>query len=253
MIKKFFGKIFMMKKKQFLLLMTLFTLNLVSFPLYSQNNLPPQTTYRIESVFQVNIESAIGPAIYDYLRTSMEHIEKVNGKNPNHALLIKMSTPGGLVSTTKQILNLMGETSFPVIVWIGPQGSSATSAGAIISAGAHYIYMSEGTNIGAATPIGLGGDLAPSKNNKENEKDKESKSSDSDVRSKAINDLVALTKSLAESKGRNPEAFGMMITQATSLTAKEALKKNVINGMANEISDIWPQLMKTSLTIKHQT
>ncbi|MDH4466447.1 MAG: hypothetical protein QE271_00195 [Bacteriovoracaceae bacterium] len=242
----------MIKKNPFQLIVALLALNLICFNLYSQDHMAPKNTYQIESVFQIDIDSAIGPATYDYLKTSVEQIEKINSKNPTNALLIKMSTPGGLVSTTKQILNLMGETTFPIIVWIGPQGSSATSAGAIISAGAHYLYMSEGTNIGAATPIGIGGDLGPKKNNKEKEEEKVTKSPDSDVRSKAINDLVALTKSLAESKGRDAAAYEMMITQAKSFTAQEALSKNVINGIANEMSDIWPKLLKSSFKIKNQ-
>jgi membrane-bound serine protease (ClpP class) len=217
-----------------------FWIFLVSFFLLSSLiKASAQETYVIKDMLQININSAIGPATYEYLKSALHQLPPLNA-----ALLIKMSTPGGLVSTTKQILNLMGESHVPVIIWIAPQGSSATSAGAIISAGAHFIFMSQGTNIGAATPIGLGGDLAPKKN--------ESQNDTGDVRAKAVNDLVALTKSLAQSKGRNASAFESMITNATSFSAKDALANHVIDGIADDEKQIWSQLDSKEIQIQNK-
>src|SRR5690606_209302 len=112
-----------------------------------------------------------------YLRTSFKQAQSEDFQ----AILISLNTPGGLVSTTKDILTLFGESDLPVIVWIRPEGASATSAGAIIAAGSHLLFMSDGTNIGAATPIEMSGDIKQQ-----------------DARSKAINDLVALVQSLSE-------------------------------------------------------
>lgn len=162
--------------------------------------------------FEIN--SAITPATFRYL----ERVKKLDKKT---AILIKLNTPGGLVSTTKDILTLLGSQFRPVIIWVTPEGASSTSAGAILSSAAHFLYMHEGTNIGAATPIGLGSDI------KEN-----------DQRSKAINDLVALVKALCESRGRPVTPFVEMIETAKSFTAKEALKLKFIDGVVNNRSDI---------------
>ncbi|MFT6604283.1 MAG: membrane-bound serine protease (ClpP class), partial [Bacteriovoracaceae bacterium] len=129
---------------------------------------------------------------------------------------IEINTPGGLVSTTKDILSEFGKSEIPVVVWVKPEGASATSAGAIIASGAHLLFMSDGTNIGAATPINSDGDIKSK-----------------DVRKKAINDLVALIQSLSESKGRNAKQFGSMIEEASSFKAKEAKLKNLANAIVN--------------------
>jgi membrane-bound serine protease (ClpP class) len=92
--------------------------------------------------------------------------------------LIKLNTPGGTCHNHKRYHYRNWFNQYvPVIIWVTPEGASATSAGAIIASAAHILVMSEGTNIGAATPVGLGKDI-----------DKES-----DGRKKAVNDLVALT------------------------------------------------------------
>jgi membrane-bound serine protease (ClpP class) len=190
--------------------------------------------YEVKHVLQLNIDSAIGPATLDIIESALKKLTESPHKETS-ALLIQMTTPGGLVSTTKQILNLFGESAVPIIVWIAPQGSSATSAGAIISLGAHLLFMSQGTNIGAATPISMSGDL--------DKKDKTKETSDgSDVRAKAVNDLAALVKSMAESKGRNVQAYELMISQALSYSAQEAKEKNIIDGIANSEAEIWKQI-----------
>lgn len=171
----------------------------------------------VQSVVEIRITSSINPATLNYLKDTFEKAKKENAG----LILIKMNTPGGLVTTTKDILTEFGESDIPVAVWITPEGASATSAGAIISSGSHFLFMSRGTNIGAATPIQMGKDIQK------------------DMRSKAINDLVALTKGLSESRGRNAEAFGLMISEAKSYSAKEAEEKKIINSIINKEADLW--------------
>lgn len=168
-----------------------------------------------------NIENSINPAVYSYLEAGFKKVE------PNHLILIKMNTPGGLVSTTKDIITLIGKTKAPTAIWVTPEGASATSAGAIISSSAHYLFMSDGANIGAATPIGMGGDIK-----------------EKDARSKAINDLVALVTSLAESRDRNSKSFKEMITEAKSFSTDEALKKKIIDAKAKNITEILSYVKK---------
>ncbi len=166
---------------------------------------------RIREVGLLSVNSAITPATYDYLRHSFEKLP------PSCLIVLKLNTPGGLVSTTKDIITLIGRSKRPFAVWITPEGASASSAGAIIASAAHYIFMSPGTNMGAATPVGLGEDIQ-----------------ESDGRKKALNDLTALVRSLSSSRDRPPGAFEKMITRAESYTAKEALKLGIIDGVISD-------------------
>ncbi len=189
-----------------------------------------QEDLKVNKVFEFSINSTINPATYRYLSKGLKKVPE------NSMALIKLNTPGGLVSTTKDILNLFGEAKFPIIVWITPEGSSATSAGALISAGADYLFMSDGTNIGAATPIASTG------KNIDGSDKKSSDDAGSDLRAKAINDLVALTTSLCEKYGRNKNAFKLMISEAKSYSAQQAKKENVINQIVNSKKDLVKEL-----------
>jgi membrane-bound serine protease (ClpP class) len=176
-----------------------------------------QTTYSVKRAHFLQINSSINPATFNYLDT---HLKKFDQKYGD-LVVIKMDTPGGLVTTTKDIITLIGSLTYPVVMWITPEGASATSAGAIISSSAHLLYMSEGTNIGAATPVSIGKDIEQQ-----------------DGKQKAINDLVALVSSLSKSRGRNDKLFAKMITDAASFDAQTALKENLINGIVNTRVDL---------------
>lgn len=184
----------------------------------------------IQKILELDVTSSINPATLSYLKAGQKKAQTES----YDLVLLKLNTPGGLVTTTKEILTLMGESEIPWVVWITPEGASATSAGAIIASGSHLLYMSEGTNIGAATPIQMGKDI-----------DKES-----DMRKKAVNDLVALVQSLSETRGRNATLFGEMIAKASSFKSKEAKEKNLINGIANSQGELFEQLDSAKLRLK---
>ncbi|MBD66590.1 MAG: hypothetical protein CME62_15365 [Halobacteriovoraceae bacterium] len=186
------------------------------------------TSYTVNQITSLEVDSSINPAVYNYLENNLNKLSAEKGD----LVLIKLDTPGGLVTTTKDILTLFGTKSFPIVIWITPEGASATSAGAIIASGAHVLAMSEGTNIGAATPIGMGGDIQQD-----------------DARSKAINDLVALVKALSVSRGRNAEEFGKMISEAKSLDAREAEKLKVIDGIINNQKDLLKLLSQKKIVV----
>lgn len=172
-------------------------------------------TYRVDEISTLSINSAITPATFDYLKHRFETLPK------SSLVLVKMNTPGGLLTTTKEIISLIGNNGRPVVVWITPEGASASSAGAIISSGAHFIFMAPGTNMGAATPIGMVGDIK-----------------ESDARKKALNDISALVRSLAELRGKPAKPFEEMITEAKSFTEKESLKMGIIDGVASDQYEI---------------
>jgi membrane-bound serine protease (ClpP class) len=208
-------------KTSFILALYLFVLGFTHLP-FAQ-----AAPYEVKEISVLSIESAITPATLDYLKLQFKKI-------PQGALcLIKMNTPGGLVSTTKDIITLIGDQNFPVAIWITPEGASASSAGAIIAASAHFIFMTPGSNIGAATPVGLGEDIQ-----------------EGDGRRKALNDLTALIRSLSDSRMRPAGPFEKMITEAQSFTDKEALKLQIIEGIASSENEIENHLSNKEFTLK---
>lgn len=203
-------------------------LTLVSSWLFaSDTNL--QANYPVDRILRLEINSSINPATLNYLQAGFKHA----ASEDYQALLVIMNTPGGLVSTTKEILTLFGASDIPVIIWIRPEGASATSAGAIIAAGAHILFMSDGTNIGAATPIEISGDIKQE-----------------DARSKAVNDLVALVQSLAETRGRNAKLFGEMIEKASSFKSQEAAENKLTDGTINTVAELKKSLHNRVIKIK---
>lgn len=181
---------------------------------------------KIREVSVLSVNSAITPATYDYLKQNFENLP------PSSLIILKLNTPGGLVTTTKDIITLVGRSKRPFVVWITPEGASASSAGAIIASAAHFIFMSPGTNMGAATPVGLGEDIK-----------------ESDGRSKALNDLTALVRSLSNSRGRPAEPFEKMITKAESYTSSEALKLSIIDGVVSGEKEILPLISNKKINI----
>ncbi|MFL5785449.1 MAG: NfeD family protein [Bacteriovoracaceae bacterium] len=170
-----------------------------------------QTNYDVTEARILTVKSAITPATFDYLENEL-------GKASLHRLtIIRMNTPGGLVSTTKDIIALFAKGNHPVVVWVAPEGASAASAGSIIASGAHFIFMAPGTNMGAATPVGLGEDIK-----------------ESDGRKKALNDLTAMVRSLSAVRGRPAGPFEEMIREAKSFTDKEALQAKIIDGIVSD-------------------
>ena len=203
--------------KSFLLLITL----IYCLPIFAQ-----EQNYTISKMVTLKIDASINPATLSYLESGLKE-----AKSSNSALLMKINTPGGLVSTTKSILTKVGEAKIPFIVWVTPEGASATSAGAIIASGAHQLFMQPGTNIGAATPITMGEELPK------------------DARKKAINDIVALVESLREARGKNTKAFKEMVSEAKSFKSKEAEKKKIIDGIASNRQELIELINKTPIIL----
>ena len=211
-----------MKKNLFLAFIFVFVSQLF-------NNLRAET-YEVRHIGILNIESAITPATVDYLKFQLP-------KFPPHSLaIIKMNTPGGLITSTKDIVTTINSQKFPIVVWVTPAGASAASAGAIIASTAHFILMSPGSNLGAATPVGIGGDIK-----------------ESDAKSKILNDLKAMVRSFATIRGRPVKPFEDMITKAKSFTDKEALEIGISNGTISNENDVVDILATKSFTIDNKS
>jgi membrane-bound serine protease (ClpP class) len=182
----------------------------------------------------------------------------------NAALIIlNIDTPGGLDLSMRDIIRDIIASSVPVIVYVGPSGARAASAGTYILYAAHIAAMAPGTNLGAATPVQLGGlpDLKPpmpeatpetKQEQGSKEEDAEDGAGDSDSESifpvntdsmtkKIMNDAIAYIRSLAEMRGRNVEWAELAVREAASLSSEQALSQQVIDIVATDIDDLLEQ------------
>lgn len=191
-------------------------------------------------VVQLSIEGAIGPATDDYVARALESAAGSDAE----MVVIRMDTPGGLDTAMRGIIKNITGSALPVATYVAPTGSRAASAGTYILYASHIAAMAPGTNLGAATPVQIGGISPPGSKEKEKEKGKEGaddRGSDS-MKKKAINDAAAYIRGLAGLHGRNEEWAEKAVREAASLTATEALKLNVIDIVASDMADLLEQM-----------
>ena len=169
------------------------------------------------------------------------------------ALIVRLDTPGGLVSSTREIIKTMVASPVPIIVYVAPSGARAASAGTYITYASNLAAMAPGTNIGAATPVELGG-LPGMPQPKEQQKEKEKKpdAETTAPQRKAINDMVAMLRSLAQLRSRNAEWAEKAVRDAATLTAPEALKENVIEIVAGSVDDLLAQADGRKVTVDNR-
>ena len=187
---------------------------------FSLTTLIPGTSAKAlaqNEVVIIELEGPINPGTAMYVTRGLENATK---KGAGLAL-IRVDTPGGLASSMRTIVKAILNSPIPVVVWVGPAGSGAASAGVMVTVAAHIAAMAPGTNIGAAHPVTAGG------------KDIEKTMSD-----KVVNDMAAYARGIAEDKGRNGEWVEKAIRESVSITADEALKNNVIDLVAKDIDDL---------------
>ena len=140
-------------------------------------------------------------------------------------LIIRLDTPGGLLSSTREIVELLLESPVPIAVFVSPKGARAGSAGTFITAAGNFAVMAPGTNIGAATPISATGeDLEDT------------------LASKIENDTAALIRSIAQTRGRNEDKLEETVRSAASYSAQEALADNVVDLIAEDLDDLLAKL-----------
>ena len=140
------------------------------------------------------------------------------------ALVIELDTPGGLDSAMRQIIQAETEAPLPVVVYVSPTGARSASAGVYIMMGADVSAMAPQTNLGAAQPVSLTGEM------------------DEAMRTKVINDAAAYMRGLAEAGGRNATWAEQAVRESVSLTATEALEQHVIDLVARDFDDLLHQM-----------
>ncbi len=177
------------------------------------------------------IDGSINPASSDYLQKAIAESETDGAA----ALLLELDTPGGLVASTKDIIQAMLNAQVPVIVYVAPRGAWAGSAGTFITIAGHVAAMAPGSSIGAAHPVGIGGGT-PSD-------DEKGESTDQGAR-KAENLLAAFIESIAEERKRNVEWAAKAVRESVAVTADKALELGVIDIVAATRSDLLTQLLE---------
>lgn len=169
-----------------------------------------------KTVLLLTVNNVINPVTAEFIEKG---IEKANEKNVE-AIIIQLDTPGGLDTSMRKIIKSINASSVPVIVYVSPSGARAASAGVFITMAAHVAAMAPGTNIGAAHPVGMGGKM------------------DKTMQEKATNDAVAYIKSIAEKHGRNREWAENAVRKSISATDQEAFNLKIIDLRAESVNDL---------------
>jgi membrane-bound serine protease (ClpP class) len=197
----------------------------------------------------IELKGPIGPAMSRYV----EHSIADAGNQHSAVVILQMDTPGGLDTSMRDIIQAILASPVPVVTYVAPSGARAASAGTYILYASHLAAMAPATNLGAATPISIGGgpsapppapsvNPADEKKQDKNQKGPEEMPEGTALEHKAINDAVAYIRSLAQLRGRNAEWAEAAVRGAASLSADDALQQHVIEIIAKDVPDLLQQL-----------
>ncbi len=169
----------------------------------------------------VDADAPIGPGVAEMIGDALE----LAGRDNYQCVIIRLDTPGGLDSSMRDIIQAIYACPRPVVVYVAPSGARAASAGVMITLAADIAAMAPGTNIGAAHPVGAGG-----------------KDIGKTMAEKVVNDMVAYGRSIAKKRGRNADWVADAVRRSVSITAGQALKKGVIDLVADNEEELIEKL-----------
>jgi membrane-bound serine protease (ClpP class) len=181
------------------------------------------TSFSSAEILKIVVDDTIQPITEEYISRAIDEAQRRN----DQAVLIEINTPGGLVESTRKIINKITSSQVPVIVYVTPGGSRAGSAGIFILESADIAAMAPGTNAGAAHPV-LIGPFAPKV--------------DDEMKRKIENDTAALMRSVASKRGRNVEVAESAVLDSKSFTEQEALSQHLIDYVASSEDDLFRQI-----------
>jgi membrane-bound serine protease (ClpP class) len=172
------------------------------------------------AVHILTADADVNPVLARYIDRGIDEAEDTDAK----AVVIKLDTPGGLVTSMEDIVQRIQSSEVPVIVYVSPSGGKAASAGTFITMSAHVAAMAPGTRIGAAHPVAAGGaDI------------------EGDLGDKVENDAAAYARSIAEERGRNADWAEDAVRDSVSAPTSEAVELGVVDFAAEDIDDLLRQ------------
>jgi membrane-bound serine protease (ClpP class) len=209
------------------------------------------------------IEGAISPATTDYANRGIARAAREEAQ----LVVLIIDTPGGLDTSMRSIIKTILASPVPVATYVAPSGARAASAGTYILYASHIAAMAPGTNLGAATPVQIGGSSSPPEPEKpagKAQKDSPDTKTDNPkapaemptqqpMTRKQINDAAAYIRGLAQMRGRNAQWAEQAVREAVSLSAEEALKLHVIEYVATDLPDLMKQIDGKKLDIQGQS
>ena len=190
-------------------------------------------------VLVVPLDGALGPASAHFVKRGIERAAKEGAE----LVILQVDTPGGLDTSMREVIKAILASPVPVAVFVAPSGARAASAGTFILYAAHIAAMAPGTNLGAASPVSIGGAL-PQKD------DKEKKGGEDTMTRKVTNDAVAYIRGLAQLRGRNADWAEQAVREGVSLPAQEALKLKVIDHVAADLPALLAVLGKANAEVR---
>src|ERR1700691_1091477 len=173
------------------------------------------------SVVKIRVDDTIQPISAEYVERAIEQARQTNAD----AVLIELRTPGGLVDSTRAIIEKILASPVPVIVYVAPSGANAASAGFFILESADVAAMAPGTNTGAAHPVIMGGEKM-----------------DDVMKAKMENDSAAFMRSFVGPRGRNVQLAESAVRESKSWTDQEALQQHLVDIVAKDQNDLFQQL-----------
>ncbi len=230
-------------------LVLILLLSLASFGLTAPDLMRPSG-----SAVLLEVRGAIGPASRDFVLRSLEKAKERDAA----VAILKLDTPGGLESSMRDIVQAILASPVPVLGYVAPEGARAASAGTYILYACHVAAMAPATNLGAATPVQIGGLPLPARPPSDNRpsdsdapKPTEPPAAKPDTRTppmmvddmerKLVNDARAYIRSLAQLRGRNADWAEQAVSEAASLSAQDALQQGVIDLIATDATDLLRQ------------
>ncbi len=172
-------------------------------------------------VLLLEVDGMISPVTEGFIDRGVRRAEEQGAL----LMIVRMDTPGGLLSSTRKITQHLLEADVPSVVFVAPRGARAASAGTFIAASANFAVMAPGTNIGAASPVGAGGEDLPET-----------------LKSKVTEDAAADMRSIAALRGRNVEKLEATVLEALSFTAEEAVESGMVDFIAGDMDELLARL-----------
>ena len=184
---------------------------------------PPQ-----KGIWVLEYDGVINPVAASYIGDNIDAAEKAGAE----CLILEMDTPGGLMTSMRDIIKMILNSEIPIVVYISPRGAQSASAGVFITVSAHFAAMAPGTNIGAAHPVNMGGGRNPFGGDKPDTSDTKT------MMEKVTNDAVAQIRSLAHERGRNEEWVEEAVRNSVSITETEAVDLGIVDIIANDLDEL---------------